>query len=141
MTLHKRLSFLLRISSVNVTKSAVSCGLSHILWRISSWKIYFSVQSESSFHYYHFIFQCLSRAFPFLEPFRTLFGKKIFTVKSLPVPSRSSLDANINLFYGSEIFFPCLSYYGNKILTPHAKLMQSYIKNYSHKIFCFWMRI
>ena len=32
-TLHKKWSFLLRISSVNVTKSAVFSGFGHIYWR------------------------------------------------------------------------------------------------------------
>ena len=32
-TLHKRWSFPLIISSVNVTKSAISCGFGHIYWR------------------------------------------------------------------------------------------------------------
>ena len=32
-TPHKKLSFPLRISPVNVTKSAVSCGFGHIYWR------------------------------------------------------------------------------------------------------------
>ena len=32
-SLHKKWSFPLRISSVNVTKSAVSCGFDHIYWR------------------------------------------------------------------------------------------------------------
>ena len=32
-TLHKKWSFPLLISSVNVTKSAVSCGFGHIYWR------------------------------------------------------------------------------------------------------------
>ena len=32
-TLHKKWSFPLRISSVNVTKSAVSCGFGHLYWR------------------------------------------------------------------------------------------------------------
>ena len=32
-TLHKKWSFLLRISSVNETKFAVSCGFGHIYWR------------------------------------------------------------------------------------------------------------
>ena len=32
-TLHKKWSFPLRISSVNVTKSVASCGFSHIYWR------------------------------------------------------------------------------------------------------------
>ena len=33
VSLHKKWSFLLRISSVNVAKSAVSCGFGHIYWR------------------------------------------------------------------------------------------------------------
>ena len=33
ITLHEKWSFLLRISSVNVTKLAVSCGFGHIYWR------------------------------------------------------------------------------------------------------------
>ena len=32
-TLHKKWSFLLRVSSVNVTKSADFCGFGHIYWR------------------------------------------------------------------------------------------------------------
>ena len=32
-SLYKKWSFPLRISSVNVTKSAVSCGIGHIYWR------------------------------------------------------------------------------------------------------------
>ena len=31
-SLHKKISFPLRISSVNVTRSAVSCGISHIYY-------------------------------------------------------------------------------------------------------------
>ena len=42
--LHKKWSFPLRISSVNVTKSAVSCRLGHICWKNSSWKTSFFVQ-------------------------------------------------------------------------------------------------
>ena len=33
VTLHKKWSFPLKISSVNVTKSAISCGFGHIYWR------------------------------------------------------------------------------------------------------------
>ena len=33
LALHKKWSFPLRISSVNVTKSGVSCGFDHIYWR------------------------------------------------------------------------------------------------------------
>ena len=38
---HKKWSFKLKISSVNVTKSAVSCGLGLIYWRNPYWKILF----------------------------------------------------------------------------------------------------
>ena len=44
ITLHKEWSFPLRISSVNVTKSAVSCGFGHIYWRKSQWKTSYFVQ-------------------------------------------------------------------------------------------------
>ena len=40
----KKWSFSLRISSVNVTKSAVFCGIIHIYWRSPQWKFSFFVQ-------------------------------------------------------------------------------------------------
>ena len=43
-SLHKKLSFPLRISSVNVTKSAVSCRFGHIYQRNPEWKTSFFVQ-------------------------------------------------------------------------------------------------
>ena len=39
--LHQERSFPLRISSVNVTKSAVFCEFSHIYWKNPSWKTSF----------------------------------------------------------------------------------------------------
>ena len=45
-TLHKKWSFPLRISSVNVTKFAVSCGSGHIYCRNPSWKTLFFMQCE-----------------------------------------------------------------------------------------------
>ena len=42
-TLHQK-SFLLRISTVNVTKSVVSCRFGHIYWRNPKWKTSFFVQ-------------------------------------------------------------------------------------------------
>ena len=42
-TVQKR-KFPFRISSVNVIKSAVSCGFGHIYWRKPSWKTAFFVQ-------------------------------------------------------------------------------------------------
>ena len=44
MSQHKKWSFSLRISSVNVIKSAVSCKFGHIYWRNASWKTSFFVQ-------------------------------------------------------------------------------------------------
>ena len=38
ITLYKKWSFPLRISSVNVTKSAGNCGFGHINWRYPLWK-------------------------------------------------------------------------------------------------------
>ena len=40
-TLHKNWSFPLRLSSVNVTKSARNCGFNHIYWRNQEWKTSF----------------------------------------------------------------------------------------------------
>ena len=45
-TLHKKLSFPLRISSVNVIKSAVSYGFGHIYWRNPYWNTSFFVQCQ-----------------------------------------------------------------------------------------------
>ena len=42
--LRKKWSFPLRNSSVNVTKSAVSCGFGHIYWRNPEWKTSFLAQ-------------------------------------------------------------------------------------------------
>ena len=44
--LYKKWSFQWRISSVNVTKSTVSCGFRHIYWRNPQWKTSFFVQWE-----------------------------------------------------------------------------------------------
>ena len=41
--LHKKWSFPLRISSVNVTKSSGNCGFGHICWRNPQWKTSFFV--------------------------------------------------------------------------------------------------
>ena len=42
--LHKKWSFLLKNSSVTVTKTAENCRFDHIYWRNPSWKTSFSVQ-------------------------------------------------------------------------------------------------
>ena len=47
-TLHKKWSFPLRISSINVTKSAVSCGFGYIYWRNPQWKTSVLVQWKIS---------------------------------------------------------------------------------------------
>ena len=44
ITLHKKWSFPSKISSANVTTSAVSYGFSHIYWRNPQWKTSFFVQ-------------------------------------------------------------------------------------------------
>ena len=41
LALQKKWSFLLRISLVNVAKFVVSCGLDHIYWKNSWWKLQF----------------------------------------------------------------------------------------------------
>ena len=45
-SLHKKWSFPLRISSVNMTKSAVYCEYGHIYWRNPKWKASFFVQDS-----------------------------------------------------------------------------------------------
>ena len=44
LALHKKWSFPLRISSVNVTKFTGNCGFGHIYWRNPLWKTSFFVQ-------------------------------------------------------------------------------------------------
>ena len=44
ITLHKKWSFHLRISSVNVTKSVGNCQFGHIYWKNPKWKNSFFVQ-------------------------------------------------------------------------------------------------
>ena len=41
LTLHKKWSFPLRISSVNVTKFAWNCGFGHVYWRNPEWETSF----------------------------------------------------------------------------------------------------
>ena len=48
-TLHEKWRFSLIISSVNLTKSAVSCGFCHIYWRNPWWEISFLVQWQVEF--------------------------------------------------------------------------------------------
>ena len=48
-------SFPLRISSVNVTKFAVSCGFGHIYWRNPRWKTLFFVQWKFYFFNVNFL--------------------------------------------------------------------------------------
>ena len=57
--LHKKWSFPLRISSVNVTKSAANCGFDHIYWRNPKWKTSFFVQWEVNC-----LPQCSKQRFP-----------------------------------------------------------------------------
>ena len=46
VALHKKWSFPLMISSVNVTKFAGNCGFGHIYWKNPSWKTLFFEQCE-----------------------------------------------------------------------------------------------
>ena len=48
-SLHKKWNFLLRTSSVNVTKSAGNCGFGYIYWRNPKWKASFFVQCLTYF--------------------------------------------------------------------------------------------
>ena len=48
-TLHKKWSFQLRISSVNVTKSAVSCRFGRIYWRIFNGKLHILCKEPVTF--------------------------------------------------------------------------------------------
>ena len=41
VSLHKKWSFPLRLFSVNMNKSTISCGFGHIYWRNPSWKTSF----------------------------------------------------------------------------------------------------
>ena len=63
--LHKKLSFPLRISSVNVTKYAVSCGFGHIYWRNHQWKTSFFVQWYPTFFVAGFKFSWTFLRLPF----------------------------------------------------------------------------
>ena len=49
ITLHNKWSFPLRISSVNMTKSAANCGVDHIYWRNIWWKTLFFAQCNIFF--------------------------------------------------------------------------------------------
>ena len=57
ITLHKKWSFQLRISSINVTKSVVSCGFGHIYWRTLKWKTSFfcAVLKEENYIRYRYV--------------------------------------------------------------------------------------
>ena len=66
ITLRKKWSFPLSISSVNVTKSAGICGFGHIYWRNPSWKTSFFVQC-----YFHDNCECITKASK--RPFRSKF--------------------------------------------------------------------
>ena len=50
LSLHKKWSVPLRFSSVNMTKSAVSCGFGRIYWRNPQWKISCFVQYFINLH-------------------------------------------------------------------------------------------
>ena len=56
IVVHKKWSFPLRISSVNVTKSTVSCGYIHIYWRNPSWKASFLCSAGIPAGWFYFKF-------------------------------------------------------------------------------------
>ena len=51
LTLHQKWSFSLRISSVNMAKSAVSCGFCHSYWRNPWWKTSFFLQCLNEYRW------------------------------------------------------------------------------------------
>ena len=55
LKLHKKWSFPLSISSVNVTKSAVFCGFGYIYWKNPLWKTSFFVQCKKDWHEEKFV--------------------------------------------------------------------------------------
>ena len=58
-TLDKKWGFPLRISSVDVTKSAVSCGFGHIYWKNLEWKTSFFVYCKTLISIVVLFFQLL----------------------------------------------------------------------------------
>ena len=58
ITLHQKWSFPLRISSVNVTNSLVSCVFGHIYWRNPSRKTSFFVQCLFLFYFTFLLREC-----------------------------------------------------------------------------------
>ena len=81
IALHKKWSFPLRISSVNKTKSAVSCGFGPIYWRNPYWKTSFFVQCT-----------------------RHLFITKLFLMKlKYNFLKLAKMDLSLFLFWGSNI--------------------------------------
>ena len=76
-SLYKKWSFLLRISSVNVTNQAVFYGFAHMYWRTPQWKASFLCSDFFSFDKYTFVvlYLFLSMIFdapPFKEQFQFL---------------------------------------------------------------------
>ena len=59
LSLHKKWNFRLRISSLNVTKSAGNCGFGHIYWRNPLRKSSFFMQCLYSLWVYYLIFYSL----------------------------------------------------------------------------------
>ena len=79
--LHKNLSFPVRISSINVTKSTLHCGFAHIYWKNPSWKTSF------------FLFNVIRTSFC-----RYLCLKYVGKIKTI-------LLWNFYLMWGTPIFF------------------------------------
>ena len=62
-TLDKKWGFPLRISSIDVTKSAVSCGFGHIYWKNLEWKTSFFVYCKTLISIVVLFFQFLVSPF------------------------------------------------------------------------------
>ena len=58
-SLQKKWSFLIRISSGNVTKSTLSCGFDHIYWRNPLWETWFFVHRVTKVYILNFNFSFL----------------------------------------------------------------------------------
>ena len=84
-TLHKKWSFSLRISSVNVTKYAGSCGFCHILWRNPWWKTSFFVEWALRFDWNTFLTNLLRSCFMLLET--EFAGRCLVNFKHLAIAS------------------------------------------------------
>ena len=90
--LYKKWSFQWRISSVNVTKSTVSCGFRHIYWRNPQWKTSFFVQWER-----------INKEFKYedLDWCSNSHISELFTIIVKSLPRRYERHVKMKVFYSS----------------------------------------